>query len=148
MQVILFDLDGVIYLGDTAVPGAQEALRWVHAGDPRRICRFQGVARGPGRGRGRGGPWQAGGALLRGRPRHARDIPSGDPDEIGDDIRGDVHGARAAGLKGALVRTGKFRPEDLRLGPLPDGVLSSIADLPDWWEATTSAGLRPPADRR
>ncbi len=30
MQVILFDLDGVIYLGDTAVPGAQEALRWVH----------------------------------------------------------------------------------------------------------------------
>jgi phospholysine phosphohistidine inorganic pyrophosphate phosphatase len=55
---------------------------------------------------------------------------------IGDDIRGDIHGAQAAGLKGALVRTGKFRPEDLRLGGLPDGVLASIADLPDWWETT------------
>jgi phospholysine phosphohistidine inorganic pyrophosphate phosphatase len=55
---------------------------------------------------------------------------------IGDDIRGDIHGAQAAGLKGALVRTGKFRPEDLRLGALPDGVLSSIAELPIWWEAT------------
>ena len=60
----------------------------------------------------------------------------GDTWMIGDDIRGDVHGAQRAGLKGALVRTGKFRPEDLRLGALPDGVLASVADLPDWWVAT------------
>ena len=61
---------------------------------------------------------------------------------IGDDIRGDVHGAQDAGLKGVLVRTGKFRPDDLRLGALPDGVISSIADLPAWWSATqtTPAG--------
>ena len=55
---------------------------------------------------------------------------------IGDDIRGDVHGAQGAGLEGALVRTGKFRPEDLRLGQLPDGVIASIAELPAWWAAT------------
>ena len=55
---------------------------------------------------------------------------------IGDDVRADVHGAQAAGLKGALVRTGKFRPEDVRLGQLPDGVLGSVADLPAWWKAT------------
>jgi len=33
---------------------------------------------------------------------------------IGDDIRGDVKGAQDAGLKAALVRTGKFRPQDLQ----------------------------------
>jgi HAD superfamily hydrolase (TIGR01458 family) len=62
--------------------------------------------------------------------------PPGETWMIGDDIRGDVHGAQDAGLKGALVRTGKFRPEDLRLGALPDGVLASIAELPAWWAAT------------
>jgi len=31
---------------------------------------------------------------------------------IGDDLRGDVGGAQAAGLDGVLVRTGKFRPAD------------------------------------
>jgi phospholysine phosphohistidine inorganic pyrophosphate phosphatase len=58
---------------------------------------------------------------------------------IGDDIRGDVHGAQEAGLKGVLVRTGKFRPDDLRLGALPDGVIPSIADLPNWWPVIQAA---------
>jgi HAD superfamily hydrolase (TIGR01458 family) len=53
---------------------------------------------------------------------------------IGDDIRGDVHGAQQAGLKGMLVMTGKFRAEDLNTGVHPDAVLSSIADLPGWWK--------------
>ena len=53
---------------------------------------------------------------------------------IGDDIRGDVQGgAQAAGLRGLLVRTGKFRPEDLDGDIRPDAVLGSIAELPDWW---------------
>jgi phospholysine phosphohistidine inorganic pyrophosphate phosphatase len=48
---------------------------------------------------------------------------------IGDDIRVDVGGAQRAGLKGALVKTGKYRPGDLE-GPVkPDFVLESIADL-------------------
>ncbi len=52
---------------------------------------------------------------------------------IGDDIRGDVAAAQAAGLRAVLVRTGKFRPDDLELGIQPDGVLDSVAQLPDWW---------------
>lgn len=58
---------------------------------------------------------------------------------VGDDIRVDIAGAQQAGLKAALVRTGKFRPEDLQGETQPDAVLGSIAELPDWWErnATT-----------
>ena len=52
---------------------------------------------------------------------------------IGDDIRTDIAGAQAAGLKAALVRTGKFRESDLEEGIRPDAVLDSIADLPAWW---------------
>jgi HAD superfamily hydrolase (TIGR01458 family) len=53
---------------------------------------------------------------------------------IGDDIVGDVGGAQGAGLRGILVRTGKFRGSDLQGGIRPDAVLDSIADLPSWWE--------------
>jgi len=49
---------------------------------------------------------------------------------VGDDIRADIAGAQAAGLKGILVRTGKFRPVDLELGIEPDLVIDSIVDLP------------------
>jgi phospholysine phosphohistidine inorganic pyrophosphate phosphatase len=53
---------------------------------------------------------------------------------IGDDVEVDIGGAQAAGLKGALVRTGKFRPSDLD-GPVkPFAVLDSVANLPRWWE--------------
>jgi HAD superfamily hydrolase (TIGR01458 family) len=48
---------------------------------------------------------------------------------VGDDVESDVGAAMAAGLRGVLVRTGKFRPQDLE-GPVrPDLVLDSIADL-------------------
>jgi phospholysine phosphohistidine inorganic pyrophosphate phosphatase len=53
---------------------------------------------------------------------------------IGDDIRGDVGGAQAAGLRGILVRTGKFRENDLAGSITPDAVLDSVADLPRWWD--------------
>ena len=34
-----------------------------------------------------------------------------------------------------LVRTGKFRPDDLEeTGVMPDGIVSSIAQLPEWLE--------------
>lgn len=48
---------------------------------------------------------------------------------VGDDIEADVLGARSAGIRGVLVRTGKFREEDLERGR-PDHVIDSIADLP------------------
>jgi len=53
---------------------------------------------------------------------------------IGDDIRGDVAGAQAAGLRGVLVRTGKFRAKDLDDDIRPDAVLDSVAELPRWWD--------------
>lgn len=50
---------------------------------------------------------------------------------VGDDLVNDVLGAQAAGLTGVLVRTGKFRPEDLeRADGAPDLQLESIAGLP------------------
>lgn len=48
---------------------------------------------------------------------------------IGDDIESDVWGAQEAGLKGVLVKTGKFSPKDLERGILPDEVAESIATL-------------------
>jgi phospholysine phosphohistidine inorganic pyrophosphate phosphatase len=48
---------------------------------------------------------------------------------VGDDVESDVSAAMAAGLRGVLVRTGKFRPQDLE-GPVrPDHVLDSVAAL-------------------
>ena len=55
---------------------------------------------------------------------------------IGDDIHADVGGAQSAGLKGALVRTGKFRPADLEGEVRPDFVFNSVADLPAWWRGS------------
>jgi HAD superfamily hydrolase (TIGR01458 family) len=49
---------------------------------------------------------------------------------VGDDIHADIGGAMAAGLKGVLVRTGKFRPSDLAGEVKPDLVIDSIAALP------------------
>jgi HAD superfamily hydrolase (TIGR01458 family) len=50
---------------------------------------------------------------------------------VGDDIVSDVQGAQHAGIRGALVKTGKFLPGDLDKVPNPpDLVLDTIADLP------------------
>ncbi|MBK8046169.1 MAG: TIGR01458 family HAD-type hydrolase [Anaerolineales bacterium] len=48
---------------------------------------------------------------------------------VGDDIEIDVRGAKLMGMQGWLVRTGRFRKEDLGRGIWPDRVLESIADL-------------------
>jgi HAD superfamily hydrolase (TIGR01458 family) len=49
----------------------------------------------------------------------------------GDDVAADVAGARACGAKGVLVRTGKFRQDDLAAAASSaDAVLASIAELP------------------
>ena len=50
---------------------------------------------------------------------------------VGDDVVNDVAGAKAVGLTGILVRTGKYRPGDeTEHGVEPDHVLASIADVP------------------
>jgi len=54
---------------------------------------------------------------------------------VGDDLDSDVAGAQRYGLKTVLVRTGKFRPDELyRSMVVPDAVISSVAYLPEWLE--------------
>jgi ribonucleotide monophosphatase NagD (HAD superfamily) len=51
---------------------------------------------------------------------------------IGDDIDADVGGAQKAGLKGVLVRTGKYRKSYAELSAvMPDLTIDSVADLPN-----------------
>jgi HAD superfamily hydrolase (TIGR01458 family) len=55
---------------------------------------------------------------------------------IGDDLEGDVVGASNHGIRTILVRTGKFRPDDVERSRVqPDGIVSSIAQVPTWLEA-------------
>jgi HAD superfamily hydrolase (TIGR01458 family) len=55
---------------------------------------------------------------------------------VGDDVEADVAGAAAFGLRTVLVQTGKFREEALEQATVtPDGVIESIAELPEWLEA-------------
>ena len=62
-------------------------------------------------------------ALPEGASRH--DIAM-----VGDDLFSDVQGAQRAGYQGWLVRTGKFREENLkRSGVTPDRVLGSVAEV-------------------
>jgi HAD superfamily hydrolase (TIGR01458 family) len=52
---------------------------------------------------------------------------------VTDDLEQDVRGAQLFGMKTVLLRTGTFRPETLEYSStVPDAVLSSIAQLPDW----------------
>ncbi len=54
---------------------------------------------------------------------------------VGDDIEADIGGAQRFGMRTALVRTGKFRPDAVETeGIVPDVVLSSVAQLPEWLE--------------
>ena len=54
---------------------------------------------------------------------------------VGDDLEGDVIGAANHGMRTILVRTGKFRPDEVERSTVqPDAIVSSIAQLPDWLE--------------
>jgi ribonucleotide monophosphatase NagD (HAD superfamily) len=51
---------------------------------------------------------------------------------IGDDIDAAVGGAQQAGLKGVLVRTGKYRKSYAEQSAVtPDLIIDSVAKLPD-----------------
>ena len=67
---------------------------------------------------------------------------------VGDDIEADVAGAQRFGMRTALVRTGKFRPDELeRTTVTPDVVLSSVADLPAGSRRRCEGRHRPDRDR-
>ena len=54
---------------------------------------------------------------------------------IGDDLESDVVGAQGVGMRTVLVRTGKFRPDEVEASRVaPDGIVSSIAQVPQWLE--------------
>jgi len=58
-------------------------------------------------------------------------LPAGRVAMVGDDIHTDIAGGHAAGLKTILVKTGKYRAEDVGKAPCqPDWTLDSVADLP------------------
>lgn len=78
-------------------------------------------------------------AALLGKPARAFfetatagwNLDSGGIACVGDDLEGDVGGGQGAGFRGVLVRTGKFREEELRASAIrPDAVIDSFADLP------------------
>jgi HAD superfamily hydrolase (TIGR01458 family) len=55
---------------------------------------------------------------------------------VGDDLESDIAGAQALNMKTVLVRTGKFRPDAVEASRIrPNGIVSSIGQLPDWLEA-------------
>ena len=68
----------------------------------------------------------------------ARDVGCG-LDEIvmvGDDAEFDASGCVALGMRGVLVRTGKYRDGDeSRFSPPPTTTLDSVADLPAWLDS-------------
>lgn len=59
-------------------------------------------------------------------------LPASDLIMIGDDILSDIQGAQNSSMRGILVKTGKFREEDLNSPVKPDAVLGSVAELPEW----------------
>jgi HAD superfamily hydrolase (TIGR01458 family) len=63
---------------------------------------------------------------------------------VTDDVEADVRGARLFGMRTALVRTGKFRPESLETAdPAPDIVVSSVAQFPELLEQDLTGGWTP-----
>jgi phospholysine phosphohistidine inorganic pyrophosphate phosphatase len=65
---------------------------------------------------------------------HRVGVPAGEILMVGDDIETDIGGAQLAGMRAALVRTGKFRQQDLECIIKPDALLESVAELPSWWD--------------
>jgi HAD superfamily hydrolase (TIGR01458 family) len=74
-------------------------------------------------------------AAYFGAALEALDADAGLTWMVGDDLENDIVGAHKHGMKTLLVRTGKFRPDEVERSPVqPDGIVSSIAQLPEWLE--------------
>ncbi len=159
MESILFDLDGVICQGDQPIVGASETLDWVRSQDIPHLFLTNTTSRPRSaiadKVRRMGIPVDPDSILtppvaalqhatgiepvVLGKPAEpffvaalaALDAAPRDTLMIGDDIRGDIGGAQGVGIRAVLVRTGKFRAQDLHGNIKPDGVIDAIAGLPD-----------------
>jgi HAD superfamily hydrolase (TIGR01458 family) len=61
------------------------------------------------------------------------DLPPSRIAVVGDDLESDVAGAKAAGMIGVAVRTGKYRPQDEeRARQAADLVVDSISEVVEW----------------
>jgi HAD superfamily hydrolase (TIGR01458 family) len=76
----------------------------------------------------------------------ALDVLEAEPERtwlVTDDVEEDVPGARVFGMRTALVRTGKFRPETLDTATVsPDIVVSSLAQFPALLDEDLTGGYR------
>jgi HAD superfamily hydrolase (TIGR01458 family) len=71
------------------------------------------------------------------------DAAAGEASMIGDDLQTDVLGAQAVGIRGVLVRTGKYRAEQVQgSAHPPDVIIDSFADVLDLFDARSTAGRR------
>ncbi|CAH1113301.1 unnamed protein product [Psylliodes chrysocephalus] len=77
-------------------------------------------------------------AELVGKPNKSfflsalNNIPPGEAVMIGDDVTDDVQGAMNAGLRGYLVQTGKYKPQDEnKINPPPTAVFPSFVEAVD-----------------
>jgi HAD superfamily hydrolase (TIGR01458 family) len=51
---------------------------------------------------------------------------------VGDDLQADIGGARALGIRGFMVRTGKFQAAEVQASEIsPDEIVDSVASLPE-----------------
>lgn len=72
-------------------------------------------------------------ALLYDAVARETEAPRSEIVMIGDDAEFDVSASVALGMRGVLVRTGKYRDGDeRRVSPPPTAVLGSVADVPEW----------------
>jgi HAD superfamily hydrolase (TIGR01458 family) len=72
-------------------------------------------------------------ALLYDAIAREAEVPRSEIVMIGDDAEFDVSASVALGMKGVLVRTGKYRDGDEnRVSPPSTAVLGSVADVPEW----------------
>ncbi len=63
---------------------------------------------------------------------HSMALEPADVAMVGDDLEADIGGAQAAGARGFLVRTGKYRAPQLEESAVvPDLIVDSVADLPN-----------------
>jgi ribonucleotide monophosphatase NagD (HAD superfamily) len=123
LSALLVDLEGTVYEAGRLLPGAAEALARAEAhGVPHR---FVTNTTRPAAHVGKPSPSFFAAALS------SLGVSASAAAVVGDDLESDVGGAQAAGMRGILVRTGKFRAEELaRAAGSPDAVIDSLAELP------------------